>query len=117
MNKTQSSEGIIGSHQAMRRGGCQGPFTTGYYAVSDLDSDSAVVGLDWWIDVINGHDEEYLGFRRLPARIPYSHHHPPRALQRLLFDVPTNSSSALPVAAHAAMCHAPGRRSRAQEPL
>ena len=72
MNKTQSFDGIIGSHQAMRRGGCQGPFTTGYYAVSDLDSDSAVVGLDWWIDVINGHDEVYLGFRRLPARIPDS---------------------------------------------
>ena len=56
----------------MRPGGCQGPFTTGYYAVGELDSDSAVVGLDWWIDVINGHDEEYLGFRRLPARIPCS---------------------------------------------
>ena len=72
MNKTQSFDGIIGSHQAMRRGGCQGPFTTGYYAVSDLDSDAAVAGLDWWIDVIHVHDEEYLGFRRLPARIPDS---------------------------------------------
>ena len=52
--------------------GAKATFTIGCYTVGDLDSDFAVVGPDWWIDVINGHDEEYLGFRRLPSRIPDS---------------------------------------------
>ena len=34
--------------------------------------DAANLLADWRIDVIHGHDEEYLGFRRLPASIPYS---------------------------------------------
>jgi hypothetical protein len=34
--------------------------------------DAANLLADWRINVIHGHDEEYLGFRRLPARIPYS---------------------------------------------
>ena len=42
------------------------------YAASDLDHEFDVVGSDWWIGVMSGHDEEYLGFRRLPSRIPYS---------------------------------------------
>jgi hypothetical protein len=66
--------------------GAKATFTTGCYTVSDLDYEFAVVGSDWWIKVIHGHDEEYLGFRRLPAH-PIFHHHPPRAIQRFLFDL------------------------------
>lgn len=41
------------------------------YSVYDLDDLFAVVGHGWWISVIHAHDEEYLGFRRIPAEIPY----------------------------------------------
>jgi hypothetical protein len=70
--------------------------------------DAANLLADWRINVIHGHDEECLGFR-MPARIAYSHHHPPRALQRFLFDVPRRTvvprfrlSRMLPCATHRA---------------
>jgi hypothetical protein len=72
MNKTQSFEGIIGPHHAIRRGGCQSHVATGGYTIGDLDYEFVVVGSDWWINVIHAHDQEYLGFRCGPAGIPHS---------------------------------------------
>jgi hypothetical protein len=37
MNKTQSFEGIIGPHHAIRRRGCQSHVATGGYTIGDLD--------------------------------------------------------------------------------
>jgi hypothetical protein len=68
MNKTQSFDGIIGPHHAIRRGGCQGHV---HHRLLNRRR-CAVVGSDWWINVIHAHDQEYLGFRCGPAGIPHS---------------------------------------------
>jgi hypothetical protein len=36
-----------------------------------------VVGSDWWINVIHGHDEEYLGFPPPAGAHPIFHHRLP----------------------------------------
>ena len=73
MNKTQSFEGIIGPHHAIRRGGCQGHV---HHRLLNRRR-CTVVGSDWWINVIHGHDEEYLGFPPPAGAHPIFHHRLP----------------------------------------